>query len=213
MGDTREISKLIAGFKGFRATYYERRPQLFQDLTREGQRPEILLIACSDARVEPAILFGAEPGELFVVRNVANLVPPYQPDGHYHGTSAAVEFAVRDLKVRDIVVLGHSHCGGIHALCESARGRTLDREFIAQWISIVGDATETLLSPSGENNHAVEQAAVLCSIDNLRTFPWIVQGEQSGELALHGWWFDMDHGALWALDHEARTFKPLDLSL
>ncbi len=109
------VDRMLAGFKSFKAIYYEQRPERVKDLVDMGQKPEVLLIACSDSRVDPAILTNAEPGEMFVVRNVANLVPPYEPDENYHGTSAAIEFAVCDLKVRDIVVLRHQCCGGISA--------------------------------------------------------------------------------------------------
>ena len=206
----RAISKLISGFRDFRATYFEQHPELYKGFIRKGQRPKILLVACSDSRVDPAILFNTEPGELFVVRNVANLVPPYQPDGNYHGTSAAAEFAVRDLEVEEIVVLGHSQCGGIHALCENMRGRPVDREFITPWISIALKAcAQDGQHPSGEkndDNHQAEQAAIVQSIDNLRTFPWIRDREQAGRIALHGWWFDMEQGTLWGLDHDRREF-------
>ncbi|MBF0375401.1 MAG: carbonic anhydrase [Alphaproteobacteria bacterium] len=202
-----KTNKLLAGFRVFRATYFEQRPELFEGLTRKGQRPQLLVIACSDSRVDPAILFNAEPGELFVVRNVANLVPPYQPDGHYHGTSAALEFAVRDLGVSDIVVLGHSQCGGIHALCEAARGRPVDREFITPWISLA--ACEGGGHAAHDERH-VEQAGIMRSIENLRSFPWIAERETAGEIALHGWWFDLERGALSALDHEAGSFNVVE---
>lgn len=198
------IPRLIAGFKVFRAQYYEQRPDLIQKLVREGQKPEAMIIACSDSRVDPAIVLQAEPGELFVVRNVASAVPPYQPDGHYHGTSAALEFAVRDLEVRHIVVLGHSGCGGIRALCDFGRGSYQNREFIAPWVSILSDALhthpETPPPGPGENTGAIERAAVEISLANLRSFPWVGQAVAAGTLQLHGWWFDIDKGELWGTD-------------
>jgi carbonic anhydrase len=213
----RDVANLRAGFRAFRASYFEQRPRLFETLARGGQRPQALIVACSDSRVDPAILFNAEPGELFVVRNVANLVPPYRPDERHHGTSAALEFAVRDLRVRSIVVLGHSACGGIHALCESIRGRPLDREFISAWISIADRACRPHVerAPAGEDpgdNRRAEQAAIAQSVDNLRTFPWIAEGEQAGDVALHGWWFDMTAGALWALERDSRRFAAIEPS-
>lgn len=191
-----EIDKLLAGFAGFRAERFA--TEAFGTLARDGQKPRLLVIACSDSRVDPAILFGAEPGELFVVRNVANLVPPFEPDGHYHGTSAAIEFAVRDLAVSHILVLGHSSCGGIAALAADGGA---ERDFIGSWMSL---AAETC--PCGGARER-EQASIRRSVENLRSFPWIAAREVAGELALHGWWFDLGEGRLWRLDGEA--FSPL----
>ncbi|MCW8860835.1 MAG: carbonic anhydrase [Rhodospirillales bacterium] len=202
----KDVSSLFAGFKVFRANYFGQRPQLFENLNAKGQKPKFLVIACSDSRVDPAILFNAEPGELFVVRNVANLVPPYQPDSNYHGTSAAMEFAVCDLKVQEIVILGHSQCGGINALCEVTKGAVLDREFITPWISIASDACKHDHGGDEDKNRRVEQAAIGNSIKNLRTFPWIAEREKAGELSINGLWFDMEQGALWAFDPEKDGF-------
>ncbi|MEO5337405.1 MAG: carbonic anhydrase [Magnetospirillum sp. WYHS-4] len=202
------IGRLIAGFKGFRAKYFEQRPDLFADLAARGQAPGALVVACSDSRVDPAILLNAEPGELFVVRNVANLVPPYQPDGHYHGTSAAVEFAVRDLGVRHVIVLGHSHCGGIAALHRTVTGAEPEREFIAPWVSIVSGALESAHGAACGLNR-LEQAAICVSLSNLRTFPWVTEALAGGTLALHGWWFDMGRGELWAADESQGVFNRL----
>ena len=188
-----ETEKLLKGFADFRETYYEKDTSLFQQLSTQGQSPHTLLIACSDSRVDPALLFGVKPGELFVVRNVANLVPPYQPDTRLHGTSSAIEFAVRDLKVSQIIVLGHSNCGGIHALCRHLKGEVLDREFIERWVSIAADA----VSPHVDNlPQDAEQAAIIASVENLKTFPWIDEQIKSGDLTLHGWWFDLALGEL-----------------
>ena len=191
-----EIDKLLAGFAAFRAAAFD--TEHFRALAREGQKPRLLVIACSDSRVDPAILFGAQPGELFVVRNVANLVPPYQPDGHYHGTSAAIEFAVRDLGVAGIVVLGHSSCGGIAALATDGGA---EREFIGPWISLAAHACDH------HGSAAREQASIRRSVENLRSFPWIAEREAAGALALHGWWFDLAEGRLWALAGD--RFSPL----
>ena len=187
-----ETKKLLQGFSRFRKAYFEKNTLLFQQLT-QGQSPHTLLIACSDSRVDPALLFGVKPGELFVVRNVANLVPPYQPDARLHGTSSAIEFAVRDLKVSQIIVLGHSNCGGIHALCRHLKGEVLEREFIERWVSIVADAVSPHLDNPPKD---AEQAAVLASVENLKTFPWIDEQVKLGDLTLHGWWFDLTAGEL-----------------
>jgi carbonic anhydrase len=209
------IAKLIDGFRRFRAAHFEEKKQLFQELVTKGQSPKVMVVACSDSRVDPAIITGAEPGDLFVVRNVANLVPPYEPDGTYHGTSAALEFAVRFLGVEDIIVLGHAKCGGIHALMEGARVPQSDRpaEFIAQWMAIAerarGEAVAEASASREEGLRALEQAAITVSLENLRTFPWIESRLQDGRLRLHGWYFDIRSGELRALDQQSGRFEPL----
>ncbi|TAN57770.1 MAG: carbonic anhydrase [Rhodospirillales bacterium] len=202
------IDRLVAGFKGFRATYYEQRPERFQALVERGQRPETLVVACSDSRADPAILTNAEPGELFVVRNVANLVPPYQPQGRVLGTSSAIEFAVRDLKVRHIVVLGHSNCGGIDALQRVARGEEPEREFLANWVSIACEAPGCAGQKERDADEIGRQAIAI-SLSNLKTFPWIADALKKGEIDLHGWWFDMQAGVLWRYDEGRNRFEAL----
>lgn len=199
---------LVAGFRAFRATYFEQRPALYEALVKEGQHPEVLMIACSDSRVDPALLLNTQPGELFVVRNVANLVPPYQPGSHYHGTSAALEFAVRDLQVRHAVVLGHSGCGGMRALRALRHGIRPEREFITPWVSIAAEAGDQVEEgqSDAEAERAMEQAALQVSLRNLRSFPWVRDREASGELMLHAWWFDLRSGELWAHDEAAGAF-------
>jgi len=200
------IERLIAGFKAFRARYFEQRPELFERLARAGQNPEVLVIGCSDSRADPAILLGTEPGEVFVIRNVANLVPPYEPDPHYHGTSSAVEFAVRDLGVAHIVVLGHSGCGGIAALAASVEGKLAGREFISGWVSL---AEKARAAAHGAHGPEMEQAAIRVSLENLLTFPWIRERVDAGKLTLHGWWFDLAAGELWGIDSPTAAFKAL----
>ncbi len=193
------IDRLIAGFKSFRETYYEEQPDFYRSLVEKGQKPDVMVIACSDSRVNPSIIAKAEPGELFIVRNVANLVPPYEPDSHYHGTSAAIEFAVRDLNVEHIIVLGHSHCGGIRCLCEGHEDAK-NREFIDGWMSIVEQARDDSLKGEAQRRN-VEREAVKVSLDNLLTFPWVKRRVEIGLLLLHGWLFDLEAGEL--LAHEA----------
>ncbi len=193
------IEKLIAGFRSFREIYYEDQPKFYRALVEKGQSPDIMVIACSDSRVNPSIIAHAEPGELFIVRNVANLVPPYQPDSQYHGTSAAIEFGVRDLAVKHIIVLGHSHCGGIKCLCEGY-ANTNQREFIEGWMQIVAPALDESLT--GEDQLLrVERQAVKVSLSNLTTFPWVKRRVEERGLTLHGWLFDLEAGAL--LGYEA----------
>ena len=193
------IEKLIAGFRSFREIYYEDQPKFYRALVEKGQSPDIMIIACSDSRVDPSIIAHAEPGELFIVRNVANLVPPYQPDSQYHGTSAAIEFGVRDLAVKHIIVLGHSHCGDIKCLCEGY-ANTNQREFIEGWMQIVAPARDESLTGEDQLRH-VERQAVKVSLSNLITFPWVKRRVEEGGLTLHGWLFDLEAGAL--LGYEA----------
>ena len=188
------IQRLIDGFKAFREEYYGNRPDFFRGLVERGQSPDVMVIACSDSRVNPSIIAKAEPGELFVVRNVANLVPPFKPDSSYHGTSAAIEFAVRDLKVHDIIVLGHSHCGGIRRLCENYDGPK-DRHFVNSWMSIIQVAGEDGVQGEERLRH-VEREAVKISLNNLLTFPWLRDRVEAGDLELHGWLFDLEEGTL-----------------
>jgi len=200
------IERLINGFKSFRETYYEKQPGFYKSLVEQGQQPDVMVVACSDSRVNPSIIAKAHPGELFIVRNVANLVPPYEPDSHYHGTSAAIEYAVRDLGVEHIIILGHSHCGGIRCLCDGQKNSN-DREFINDWMSIAFQAKTDGLQ--GEDRlREVERQAVRVSLQNLLSFPWVKTRVDEGKLTLHGWWFDLEEGALLAHKH-GRGWAPV----
>jgi carbonic anhydrase len=165
-----------------------------------------MVIACSDSRAAPETIFDASPGEIFVVRNVANLVPPYNPDGHYHGTSAAIEFAVAHLKVRHIVVMGHGRCGGISAYLD---GKADPGDFIDQWISLLTPAAESLSDELDEKTRerALEFASIRQGIDNLKSFPMIASLASIGEIELHGAWFDISTGELFVLDRARGTFE------
>ena len=188
------IDKLITGFRKFREVYFSGQPEFYRTLIEKGQKPEVMVIACSDSRVNPSIIAQAKPGELFIVRNVANLVPPYEPDGSYHGTSAAIEYAVRVLGIGHIIVLGHSHCGGIHSLYDGDE-KSDNREFIDDWMAIVGCAVQSRLT--GEALHRyVEKEAVKISLANLLSFPWVQDRVDAGNLKTHGWWFDLEEGDL-----------------
>jgi carbonic anhydrase len=165
-------------------------------LVEKGQQPDTMVIACCDSRVNPSIIARAEPGELFVLRNVANLAPPYDPDNCFQGTSAAIEYAVRDLNVGNIIVLGHSHCGGIRSLCDAQKGAE-SREFISGWMSIVEQARDDRLKGEERYRH-VEREAIKVSLGNLLTFPWLRRRVEDGRVKLHGWWFDLEAGQLLA---------------
>lgn len=189
------MDELIKGYRDFRATQWPERRNKFRELAREGQSPRAMVIACCDSRVDPSMIFGAAPGELFVVRNVANLVPPYAPDGRFHATSAALEFAVCVLQVADIIVMGHAMCGGIRALLE---GSPLPMDdFLGSWMSVAESAKRHVLEAAPEDPQAAcEQEAVKLSLDNLRTFPWIRQRIDAGHLHTHGATFDIRTGVL-----------------
>lgn len=194
------FKNLISGYRSFRKLYFGGKESLFQALAQDGQAPETLIIACSDSRADPAILTSSAPGEVFVVRNVAAIVPPYKTDSNHHGTSAAIEFAVRTLKVKNIVVMGHSCCGGIQALAEHEITRE-KYEFLSQWMDIGSSALEKIEkefmnAPIEDKKRALEQAVVLVSLNNLMTFPWIRQAVEENAVTLHGWYFDLRTGAL-----------------
>ncbi|MGC1444473.1 MAG: carbonic anhydrase [Xanthobacteraceae bacterium] len=189
------MDDLIAGYRRFRASTWQTERSRFEALSRLGQRPRALIIACSDSRTDPQMVFNARPGELFVVRNVANIVPPYGPDDHPHGVSSAIEFAVRSLKVREIVVLGHAMCGGIQALLNGAPREVSD--FVGQWVSIAEPARELALKAPPELQQQVcEHETVRLSLTNLMTFPWIKDAVDAGHITLHGCFFDIRSGVL-----------------
>jgi carbonic anhydrase len=173
-----------------------------------------MVIACCDSRVDPAAIFSAGPGQLFVVRNVANLVPPFEPHGDYHGTSAAIEFAVTGLDVETILVMGHARCGGVRAYLEGIYGKKVDHQFIGNWMSILNGARTSALKATADNNieaqqQALEFAAVHQSIENLETFPFVKERLVDGRLRLRGAYFDIATGILLSLDPDGRNFTPI----
>ena len=191
--------KLLEGYRSFRQGYYEEHKADLGALA-EGQSPTVAIISCCDSRVDPGIVFNATPGELFVIRNVANLVPPYERQGQYHGTSAALEFAVRHLNVEHVVVLGHAHCGGIKLLLdsetESNESYPEDAYFLHNWVAIAKPVLQTLPKTAdyedpAERQHDCEKAALKLSLKNLMTFPWIAERVEAGKLQLHGWYYDL----------------------
>jgi len=194
------MNRLIEGYRQFRETAWPAERERFRALSRDGQSPETMVIACSDSRVAPERVFGAAPGELFVVRNVAGLVPPYQPDAGYHGTSAALEYAVRVLKVARIVVLGHAQCGGIRVMLEGAPKEA--RDFVEPWMKLAAPALMALPTDAvGEEAlHRCEEEVVKLSLENLRSFPWIAEAEAEGRLKLEGFRFSIRSGVLTRLD-------------
>ncbi len=206
------IETLTTGFRAFRDGRFQDERATYEKLVVHGQRPKVALIACSDSRVDPAMLLQADPGELFIIRNVANLIPPYETEGSYHGTSAALEFAVEHLKVAHVIVLGHSHCGGIRALFDRPAPDEGHQGFIAPWMSLVESAylrvEGTMPGASLEAKaRACEQSAVLVSLENLMTFPAIQEGVKAGRLRLHGWFVDVRDCDLQIYDPASQVFK------
>lgn len=196
----KSYERLLSGYREFRANYLSEENREWLKVAGVKQEPEVMMIACSDSRVHPAILTRTALGELFMVRNVANIVPPFESaggDSTYHGTSAAIEFAVNHLKVRHIIVMGHSGCGGIAALMDrSITEDSAGYSFIKPWMNIVSEASEFSSCEAENNPTGCEQRAILISINNLRSFPWVKQGTEAGTLRLHGWYFDIQTGTL-----------------
>ncbi len=188
------MDRLLEGYRRFRADTWPQERARYEALSLDGQSPRTMIICCSDSRVDPQTIFGTGPGELFVVRNVAALVPPYQPDALYHGTSAALEFGVRVLKVRNLVVLGHAQCGGVAALVRGAP--EVAQDFVAPWVGIARPLLE-MAPPDGADALGFYEAGVVrLSLANLRGFPWIAEAEQAGRLAVHGFSFSIYTGVL-----------------
>lgn len=210
-----DIKKFISGFKSFQNKYFNEQPSLFDQL-KGRQNPRTMLVGCSDSRVEPALLTGCDPGDIFVVRNVANLVPPCEVDHARHGVSAAIEFAVCDLEVDRIIILGHSGCGGIGRLVEGHFPS--ESSFIDQWVQIAEPACRDILTELSHcdlpaKTRACEMAAIIVSLKNLMTFPFVAEGVGLGRLSLIGWYFDIQQGALYHFDSITQAFHPLVDSL
>jgi carbonic anhydrase len=203
---------LIDGYKSFLGDRFARERQRYETLAEKGQSPETLIIGCCDSRVSPEVIFDAGPGELFVVRNVANIVPPYETSGQWHGTSAAIEFAVEGLKVKHIVVMGHASCGGIRSFAEK-RAPLSSGDFIGKWMSIIAPAADTLEdpgeTPSEDYMARLNFAAVEQSLANLMTFGSVRRRVNAGELELHGAYFGVASGHLLVRDPKTHRFEPV----
>lgn len=197
--------RLVEGYEAFRTGRLPQERDRFEEMARDGQKPEIMVIACCDSRVSPEVIFDARPGELFVVRNVANLVPPFAPDNGLHGVSAALEFAVQALRVKHIVVMGHGRCGGVHAYVRRLRNPASDDalspgDFIGRWMTLITPAAESLPAKADESDHdyaeRLARHSLRNSIENLLTFPCINILHGRGKLQLHGALFDVQTGVL-----------------
>jgi carbonic anhydrase len=208
------LSHLIEGYLRFRTNDWQRERERWSELA-EGQSPKIMILSCADSRVEPAQIFDARPGEMFVVRNIAALAPPYETSPGYHGVSAALEFAVTQLKVGEILVMGHGMCGGCSASLTGVfdDSRHGQGQFIADWVSMLERARDKVRARHTDLDRDafldMEQEAVKVSLANLRTFPWIAEREKAGDLKLHGAHFSIAEGRLYMLDEAEDTFRPV----
>jgi len=202
---------LLNGYRNFMNGRFNEQQKRYKALAETGQKPKTMVVACCDSRAAPETIFDSGPGELFVVRNVANLMPPYEPDGHYHSTSAALEFAVQSLRVSDIVVMGHGRCGGIKAALDPDAEPLSPGDFIGRWMHLLRPAAEQIQSndimTQAERQRALERVSIRNSLANLRTFPCVQILEAKGKLHLHGAWFDISTGELWVMDPATGDFS------
>jgi carbonic anhydrase len=208
------LTQLIEGYRRFREKDWARERERWSELS-EGQSPQVMILSCADSRVDPAQIFDARPGEMFVARNIAGLAPPYEITGGYHGVSAALEFAVTQLNVGEIIVMGHGLCGGCAAALTGKFNDTEHGEghFISDWVHMLDEASRKVRARHSELDEAaytdMEQEAVKVSLANLRTFPWIAEREEAGELSLHGAHFSISEGRLYTLDEAEDKFRPV----
>lgn len=207
--------KLLKGYKEFRASYLLEKSEEYRQHAAKYQNPKVMVIACSDSRINPAILTHSGLGEIFMVSNVANIVPPYKPEKNsHHSTSSAIEFAVNSLKIKHIIIMGHSGCGGVNALFHKHDGGidTEEYSFIAPWVNILVGARESVQKemahlPVEEQIHACEQRSVLISLENLRSFPFVQRAIENHHLSLHAWYFDIGESALYQHNEQTGKFE------
>ncbi len=204
------VDKLIAGYQRFKEGYYQQNKEKLSKLATQGQSPKIAIVSCSDSRVDPTIILDCQPGDLFVIRNVANLIPPCEGSDSYHGTSAALEYAVTGLEVESIIVLGHTQCGGIKALMDTPPS-TEPKTFISKWMKQLEDVRNEVLAHNHKSTdscyHECEEKGIIRSLDNLMTFPWVKERVDAGKLHLHGWHYDLDNAALYAKRKDSDEFE------
>jgi carbonic anhydrase len=207
------VERLVAGYREFRRTTFPRERRRYQNLTVNGQRPKVMLIGCSDSRVSPTTILSAPPGEIFIARNIANIVPPYDPDSKPRSIGAAVEYAIKVLNVSDIIIKGHARCGGVAALVSRGEGLPAT-DYLKPWVEVADPARALLpanfdsLDPD-EKRTASERAVIQNSILNLSAYPWVRDRLEAGTLKIHGWHFDILEGLLHVLDHESGEWRPL----
>lgn len=211
MNNDTAIAELVAGYRRFKSGGMA--SNQFKRLITEGQKPKVMMIACADSRVDPAIMTDCDPGDIFVVRNVANLVPPYHQDEQHNGTCAALEFAVLGLGVANIIVFGHGKCGGIKALMSQSNDSS-SFEFIDNWMVVAEPARKEVLAKhpdcsTDQQAHYCEKISVIKSLDNLMTFPWIAERVESNQLSLHGWYLNFDDSVVEVYQPETQQFVEL----
>lgn len=207
-------SYLVKRYQGWKATSYAENKAWYRRLADDGQHPRAMVISCCDSRVHVTSIFGADQGEFFIHRNIANLVPPYAPDGDHHGTSATVEFAVIELKVAHLIVLGHSNCGGVQGCYDMCSGKAPELErkssFVGRWMDILrpgyNRVQEMNLNDEAEERRQLEKAAVVISMENLMSFPFVNSAVENETLSIHGLWTDIGEGGLQNYDAESKTF-------
>lgn len=212
MGSFPEV--LADRYRRFQLRQFVPNADHYEELGKFGQTPDTMLISCCDSRVDPETIFSSMPGELFIVRNVANLVPPFETGARYNGVSAAIEFAVLNLRVRNVIVMGHSACGGVRAALDQNAAIQTEAKFISRWMSMLDEARIAVVAEYGAESHDVQQKAlemegVKQSIKNLRSFPFVAELEDKGKLALHGAHFEIQTGTLSVLNHSRGKFYPL----
>ncbi|NBQ17014.1 carbonic anhydrase [bacterium] len=199
----KSFQKILQGYHSFRENYAHGDKSLMQYLSHHGQKPQTMVVSCCDSRVDPALILQCDPGDLFVVRNIANIVPPYEKDGTHHGTSAALEFGVRFLNVKHLILLGHSQCSGIKALLKSC---TLEQnDFITNWVSVI-----KLENPNLKTVDDYEKLALQQSYDNCMNFPWIKEKVLAKKLTIHLWFFDIKTAQIFSYSHDQQKYSPLD---
>ena len=206
-----EFHALLDGYKRFREEAYPKQRARYDALSKEGQAPPIMVISCCDSRVDPATIFDTGPGQMFALRNVANLVPPYDSSGGMHGASAAIEFGVTGLNVKHIVVLGHGQCGGISAALEGGELGQPGHSFIDEWMTIITDARDNVVRTAPPDpQRELELEAIKISLKNLRSFPFIAEREARGEIKLHGAWYAIGEATLFTLDEASGEFAAVE---
>jgi carbonic anhydrase len=207
----KKFLKILNGYESFREKYVHGDNSVMQYLSDYGQRPQTMVVACCDSRVDPALIFQCDPGDLFVVRNVANIVPPYEKDESHHGTSAALEFAVKTLNINHLILLGHSQCGGIEALLHShhhPEDEIHQNDFINNWVSLIKTKNLDNTHPDDPDEYA--KLALKQSYKNCLTFPWIAEQLKSKSLIINLWFFDIKLGQIFAYDEKEKNYLPLN---
>jgi carbonic anhydrase len=205
---------LIQRYHGWKATTWQENRSWYRRLAEDGQRPRAMVISCCDSRVHVTSIFGADQGEFFIHRNIANLVPPYAPDGEQHGTSAAVEYAVTTLKVAHLIIVGHSSCGGVQGCHDMCSGHAPELEekssFVGRWMDILRPGYDRISHlPEPERLRALEKQAVVISLENLMTFPFVTEAVEAEEMTIHGLWNDIAEGSLEQFDPASGEFAPI----